>query len=147
MASIVHNRGKREALKGAIAWESDTLKVLLVTSSYTPDPDHNFVSSANAAELSGTGYVSGFAGSGRKALANKLVTQDDTNNLAIATADATEWAGINAGAAAWAIIYKPGTSDADSVIIATIDIPDVTTNGTAISVSWPEFAAGGIWAI
>lgn len=144
MASITHNRALVNFLKGSIAFIADTIKVMLVTASYTPDPDHNFASTPAAYELSGTGYVAGFAGAGRHALTNKAVTQDDTKDAAIATADPSTWTAISAGTAAWAIVYKEGTSDADSVIIATVDIPNVTTNGTDLTVNYPSFANDGI---
>lgn len=146
MASNTHNRGLLEFLKGNIAWLSSTIKVMLVTTGYSPNPDDNFVSAVTpiSNELSGSGYVGGFSGSGRHALTNKAVTQDDTKDAAIATADPSTWTAINAGTAAWAIVYKEGTSDADSVIIATVDIPNVTTNGTDLTVNYPSFANDGI---
>src|SRR5437868_7392947 len=106
MASNTHNRALVNFLKGSIAWLTDTIKVALVTASYSPNPDDNFMSTPAANELSGTGYVSGFAGSGRHALTNKAVTQDDTKDAAIATADPSTWTAISAGTAAWAIVYK-----------------------------------------
>lgn len=147
MASLLSNRAKREFLKGNIPWESGSFKVLLVAPAYTPDPDHNFVSQLSANELSGTGYQAGFSGTGRQALAGMSVTQDDTNNRAEATATPTLFSGINAGTIGYAVIYKVGTSDADSIIIATIDVPDTTTNGTDITINWLVAASGGIFYI
>lgn len=144
MASIVYNRAKSEFLKANIDWLDDTIKVLLVDADYVPNPDHNFVSSVSSEELSGTGYTGGFAGSGRKTLANKTVTQDDTNDRAAATADPSTWTAINAGTAAYAIVYKSVSSDADSPLIACIDIANVTFNGTDYTINWQSAANGGI---
>ncbi len=146
MASNTHNRGLVEFMKGNIGWLTSVIKVMLVNASYTPNPDYNFVTDISPAsvELSGTGYVAGFAGSGRHALTNKAVTQDDAKDAGIATADPSTWTAINAGTAAYAVVYKEGTSDADSVIIATIDIPNVTTNGTDLTVNYPTFANDGL---
>lgn len=145
MASNVYNRGRKEILKGNVPWETGTFKVLLVGPGYVPNKDHNYVSDVVASELSGgSGYIGGFAGSGRKTLTTLAVVQDDTNDLAEATASPTTWAAINAGTIGYAIVYKPVTSDADSFLLACIDLPDTTTNGTDIAVNWAVAASGGI---
>lgn len=145
--SITHNRGLCEISKGNAPWISGTFKVMLATALYVPNRDHNFISQASGNELSGSGYVAGFAGSGRKALTNKAVTQDDTLDAAVMTADASTWLLINAGIAAYAIVYFPVTNDADSFIIATLNIGPFTTNGTDLVINYPVAADGGLFKI
>lgn len=145
--SITHNRGLCEISKGNAPWVSGTFKVMLATALYTPNRDHNFVSDASGFELSGAGYVSGFAGSGRKALAGKAVTQDDTLDAAVMTASSSLWALINAGIVAYAIVFFPVTSDADSFLIATLSVGPFTTNGTDLTINYAAAADGGLFKI
>lgn len=143
MASLVYNRAKKEILDGTIDLVSNTIKVMLVTSSYVADDAHDFVEEAaddaNEHELSGTGYAAGFAGSGRKTLSNKAFSEDDGNNRGEFddTADIT-WTGIDAGTADAAIVYKHNSADTDSVLIAYIDTGGfpIVTNGGDLTIQW-----------
>ena len=144
MAALVYNRAKKEIMDGTIDLLTDTLKIMLVTSSYVADTDHDFVDEAGANdpidhELSGSGYTAGFGGSGRKTLSSNAVSEDDANDRAEFddTADIT-WTAINAGTAAAAILYKHNTSDTDSVLIAYIDTGGfpVVTNGGDLTIQW-----------
>lgn len=143
MASLVYNRAKKEILDGTIDLLSNTIKLMLVTSSYVADDAHDFVEEAaddaNEHELTGTGYDPGFAGSGRKTLAAKVISEDDANNRGEFddTADVT-WTGIDAGTAAGVIVYKHLTSDLLSVLIAYIDTGGfpIVTNGGDLTIQW-----------
>lgn len=147
MPSVVHNEAKRKILRGELALHTATIKVLLLDADYAPNPDTDFVSAINGDELNGTGYTPGFAGSGRKTLANQTVTRRDGEDRAVASADPLSWTGLDAGTAAFAVLYLPGTSDADSLIVASIDIPNTATIGTTLAVNWAAIADGGILAI
>ena len=111
------------------------IKVMLVQSSYTPDRDHQFVSSITdspSKELSGTGYVAGFGGSGRKACAGRDIVKVDASDLVKFVFDDMTWAAINAGTARYAYLIKEVTSDADSPIIGYADLNPtggITFNG------------------
>lgn len=137
MASLVYNTAKKEIMDGTIDLVNDVIKAMLVTSSYVANADHLFVDEAGANdpidhELSGTGYVAGFAGSGRKTLAGKAFTADLVNDRAEFDVNDLVWTGINAGTAAAVLIYKHLTSDALSRLIAYIDtggFPVVTNGG------------------
>lgn len=144
MANAYYNRGKKQILSGEIDLTNDTIQVMLVTSGYTHNPDHNFVDDGSANdpashEVSGTNYTTGFSGTGRKSLANKATTQDDTNDRGEFdnTVDTT-WSAVNGFTANAAIIYKRGTADTDSVLIAYIDTGGfpVTANGGDITIQW-----------
>jgi hypothetical protein len=133
--TTVYNKYKAQALNGLINLTTDTIKVLLVSSSYTVNADHHFVADVVAAELAGTGYA-------RKTLASPTVTEDDTNDLAFFDAADVVWTGANFGTVDAAIVYKLVTNDADSPLIACINLtPHVVTNGGDFTAQW---AAGGL---
>lgn len=116
---------------------ADTLKVLLVTTGYTFDPDNRFVSSAAGSEISVTGYTGGFGGAGRKSLASRTLSADDTNDRAAFDAADVTWTALGTGATiAAAIVFKELTSDALSPMIAYFDITDTPTNGGDVTLSW-----------
>jgi len=153
MASITSNRLRKLLLDAAagspsLNLTSDTIKVMLVMNTYTPNKDDNFVSAitnATSKELSGTGYVAGFGGSGRKTLASKTITQDDTNDVAFFDAADLTWATIDAGTVGFAAIIKEVSADSDSPILAVVDIsPDVVTNGGDYTITW---AADGLFKL
>ena len=136
MASRLYNAGLSEIMNGGIVLLTDTIKVMLVSPTYTFDPDHAFVSSVNTWELSGTGYVSGFGGGGRQALSSKTVTKDLVNDKAFFDAADLVWTSINAGTIGWCILIKEITNDAASKLIAALDPVDYATTGANVTVSW-----------
>lgn len=143
MASLLFNLGKKEILDGTIDLGANTIKAMLVTSSYTPNSDNDFVDDGGANdpidhELSGTNYAAGFAGSGRKTLGSITIVEDDGNDRAEFSAANLTWTGIDAGTAAGVIIYRHLTSDALSTLIAFIDTGGfpVVTNGGDLTITW-----------
>ena len=101
---VVSNRAHYLFMKGELDLDSDSLKVALMSSSYTPDKDTNtFV---NTFEISGTGYV---AGGG--ALTGNVVTQEDGSDIAKWDATDVEWAASTI-TARYAIIYNVTRGDA-----------------------------------
>lgn len=144
MASLVYNLGKSEIMDGSIDFSGDTIKIMLVDSSYVADDAHDYIDDGGADdpidhELSGTGY-----NQGGETLSNLAVTEDDTNNRAELdnSVDIT-WTGIDAGTAAGAIVYKVGTFDTNSTMICYIDTGGfpVVTNGGDLTI---QFNAEGI---
>lgn len=116
---------------------ADSIKVLLVTTGYTFNPDDRFVSSAAASEISVTGYTGGFGGSGRKTLASRTLSADDTNDRSAFDAADVTWTALGTGATiAAAILFKELTSDALSPMIAYFDLVDTPTNGGDITLQW-----------
>ena len=141
MAGLVYNSAEELFHNGGLDWDTSTgIKVMLVTSGYTPDADHQYVSEVTPAsnELSGTGYTGGYGGSGRKALSARAVTKDNANNRVLMddTADVT-WSAINAGTPAYAVVFREVTSDALSPLIACVAINSpVATNGGDYTLQW-----------
>jgi len=132
MANIVYNRARRRILQGSIVLSSATIKVMLLEAGYTPDKDHDFVSSVNSFEAAGTGYVGGFAGAGRKTVSNKIFTEDDSNDRAYMTGDSITWTGLNFGTIVAVVLIQEVTNDADSELLSYFDtagLPLVTNGG------------------
>jgi hypothetical protein len=86
MANVVFNSFKKKIMDGSIDLDTDTIKVMLVTSAYTPGQDaHDFKDDVTN-EVPGTGYTVG-----GQALANKAVAADNTDNEVVFDADDATW--------------------------------------------------------
>lgn len=132
MANFVYNTAAKrmwDRAVGTIDLLADTIKVMLVTSAYVANRDHEFVSSASGSEISATNYTGGFAGAGRKILGTKVLTTDLTNDRVEFDVADVPWAAIGGALNATinaAIVIKEVTNDAASLLIAYID----TVTGT-----------------
>jgi hypothetical protein len=131
-----YSSGKKKLWNGGIDLDSDTIKLALVTSSYTPDSDtHDFWDDVVANEASGTGYTA------------------DGATLASATVAATaanSWGTSRANSTAYAVgdIVKPASGNGHLYICVTAgtsagSVPTYPTthrgqvaDGT---VTWEEF--------
>lgn len=136
MSNIIYNAFKKNIMNGGIDLDTDTIKVALVTSSYTPDQDthEDFADVTN--EVSGTGYTAGGA-----ELANKAVTADNTDNEGVFDADDVSWADSTITARG-AIVYKSTGIAANDLLICYIDFTeDKVSSGGTFSIAW---AAEGI---
>ena len=114
----------------------DTVKVMLVTSSYVADRDNDFIEEgaddANEHEISGTGYTAGFAGAGRLTLGSKTITVDKGNDRGEFDCANLVWTGINAGTPSQMLVIEEITNDLASVLHAHVDsggFPIVTNGG------------------
>lgn len=116
-----------------ISLATDTIKLALVTSAYTPNIDtHDFWDDVSANEASGTGYTAGGA-----TLATPVVTTDTTNDLGKFTADTVTWTISSSLSARYAVLYKSTGVAGTSPLIGYIDLGATTTlsSGT-FSVTW-----------
>lgn len=131
MASAIYNSFKRDIMNGAIDLDTDTIKVALVTSSYTVDIDahDNFDDITN--EVSGTGYTAGGA-----ALATKTVTANNTTDKGVFDADDTAWTSSTITARG-AVIYKSTGTASTSKLICYVDFgsDQVSSSGT-FTIQW-----------
>lgn len=145
MASFMYNDGGYELRNGgSVNYASDTIEIILVKSTYTPNKDDTYTVLASA-EISGiTGYTGGYGGSGRKTLASKTITKDTTNDRDVYdAADPSAWtlgAGDTVGGA---VIAKKGSADDTTAkLIAYIDLPNTTTDGSSFPLT---FSPDGIF--
>lgn len=131
MADVIYNNFKKLIMNGGIDLDTDTIKVALVTSSYTPDQDvHDFFDDVTN-EVSGTGYTAGGA-----TLGSVTVTADNTDNEGVFDAADTSWTTATITARA-AVIYKSTGTASTSALIAYVDFGSdkVSTAGT-FTISW-----------
>jgi hypothetical protein len=144
MANGVYNKAKAEIAKNTIDLDGSTLKVMLVKSTYTFDPDHDFVDNGGANdpidhEISVSGYS-------RQTLTTKVVTQDNTNDFAYLDADDTVFSALASGqTVGGAVLYRDaGGADSANPCIAFYDLTDTPTNGGNITVQWAAAASGAV---
>ncbi|MFC9766043.1 hypothetical protein [Rhodococcus jostii] len=115
-----------------IDWNTDTIKVMLCTSSYTPDQDTHQYKSSVTNEVSGTGYTAGGA-----TLASATTTYTTGTNTLVLDAADSSWT-TSTITARYAIIYNstPGT-DATRPLIAYVDFgADVSTTAGTFTITW-----------
>lgn len=131
MASVVYNSFKRDIMNGSIDLDTDTIKVALVTSSYTPNIDthDNFDDITN--EVSGTGYSSGGA-----TLASVSVSVDTTDDEGVFDAADTTWTTATITARG-AVIYKSTGTPSTSKLICYVDFgSDKTSTAGDFTIQW-----------
>lgn len=131
MADVIYNSFKQKIMNGSIDLDTDTIKVALVTSSYTPNQDthDNFDDVTN--EVTGTGYTAGGA-----SLANKAVTADTTDNEGVFDADDVTWSSSTITARG-AVVYKSTGTASTSPLICYLDFgSDQTSSSGNFTITW-----------
>ena len=137
MANLIYNSFKRDQMNGSIDLDTDTIKMMLVTSTYTPNQDTHTKRSDVTNEVVGAGYTAGGV-----ALANKTVVVDNTGNTGVFDADDITIATATITARG-AVLYKSrgGASSADE-LIAYLDFGnDITSTAGNFVIT---FSASGI---
>lgn len=119
MASVFYNNYFEELGKGNINYSANTFKLMLVTTSYTPDVDTHAFRSDVTGEASGTGYTAG-----GQTVDSVTITQDNTNNRAVVdfadeTFSAVTLTNVNA-----AILYKSTGVSSTDILIAYIEFAE-----------------------
>lgn len=131
MADTIYNSFKRDIMNGGIDLDTDTIKVALVTSTYTVDQDahDNFDDITN--EVSGTGYTAGGA-----TLASVTVTVDNTDNEGVFDAADVTWS-TSTITARGAVIYKSTGTASTSKLICFLDFTtDKTSTAGDFVLQW-----------
>lgn len=124
MASFVYNSFWDDLAKGAIDMDTDTIKVLLTTSSYAEDKDAHLKRSSVTNEVSGTGYTA----------------DGETSTITVTKNTSTDTITITFGTVTWptstitarkAVYYKSrgGASSADELIAINDFGSDVSSTG------------------
>lgn len=119
----------------------DIIRVPLMRAAYTFDADHEAWGDAGVSsnEIAATGYVAD--GDGR-ALATKVVTQDDANDRGELDADDLAFLAIGNGlndTIAEIILFREqdaGPTDANRLLVAHTTVPSTTTNGGDVTLVW-----------
>lgn len=122
-----------KALNKEVDYDTDTIKVVLLTSSYTPNQDtHDYLDDVVANEVSGTGYTAGGA-----TLASKTLTYDGANNVTVLDAADVTWSASTI-TARYAVIYdaSPGTN-ATRPLIGYVDFgSDQSSTAGDFTITW-----------
>lgn len=141
MASKMYGNFLLKALNKEVDFDSDSIKVALVGSAYTPNQDtHDYWDDVVANEVTGTGYTAGGT-----ALAGKSATYDAATNVVILDANDVVWASSTV-TARYAVVYDDsGATNAQKVLLGYVDFgsDQSSTNGN-FTVTWD---ATGIFRI
>ena len=133
MPSKLYGNFLKQALNKEIDWDTDTIKVALLSSSYTPNQDtHDYFDDVSANEVTGTGYTTGGI-----TLASKTSTYDGTNNVIVLDAADVTWSSSTI-TARYAVVYDDsGASAASKALIGYVDFgsDQSSTNGN-FTITW-----------
>lgn len=133
MASKLYGSFLAKALNKEIDWDTDTIKVALLSNAYTPNQDtHDYFDDVSTHEVSGTGYTTG-----GNTLASKTSTYDaGTNVLVLDAADVT-WSSSTI-TARYAVVYDAsGGSAATNPLIGYVDFgSDQSSSNGNFTITW-----------
>lgn len=129
MADVLYTSFKRDVMNGSLDLDTDTIKVMLVTSSYTASAAHDKRDDITN-EVTGTGYTAGGA-----TLANKTVTNVST--AGVLDADDVVWS-TSTITARGAVLYKSrgGASSADELICYFDFGSDKISTAGSFTIAW-----------
>jgi hypothetical protein len=127
MANALYDLGRQGFLDGSIDWDTDDIRVALLTNGYTPNlVTHQFVSDLGANIVARSG-----------ALAGKTVA------LGVADADDVTFTGLTGSAVQYAAIFKHTGADGTARLIALLDtitgVP-FTPSGSDWTLRWSSGA-------
>jgi len=132
MASKLYGNFLLKALNKEVDFDSDTIKVALLTSSYTPNQDtHDYFNDVSANEVTGTGYTAG-----GNTLASKTATYDSGTNVIVLDAADVTWASSTI-TARYAVVYDSTGTASTSALIGYVDFgsDQSSTNGN-FTITW-----------
>jgi len=133
MASKLYGNFVVKSFNKEIDWDSDTIKVALLTNAYTPNQDaHDYFDDVVANQVTGTGYTSGGI-----TLANKTNTYNSATNVIVLDADDVTWASSTI-TARYAVIYNatPAT-DATRPLVGYVDFgSDQSSSNGNFTITW-----------
>lgn len=131
MADVIYNSFKRDIMNGSIDLDTDTIDVMLVTSSYTPNQDTHVDRADVTNEVSGTGYTAGGA-----AIGSKTVTADNTDNEGVFDGADVTWSTATITARG-AVLYKDTGVAANDNLICYLDFgSDQSSSAADFTISW-----------
>lgn len=132
------NKARYDALYAYL--NGATIKCVLLDEAYTPSKDHVFADDLTD-ELTCDGYT-------RKTLGTVVISQDDTLDLGKISAADVVWSALGPATGGptvgYAAFIKFVTEDADSPIIAIVDVGK-DTNGGAFTLSKHVANAAFLW--
>lgn len=138
MANSLFDWGRQGFLSGAILWDANSIKVLLMSAGYSVN-------------LNSTVYRASAAAAGAGVIWSSAVALSSTT-VASGVADALDHTltAVTGNSAAYMIIYQDTGASATSRVIAYIDTATglpVTPNGGDITIQWDNTAATKIFCL
>lgn len=133
MASKIYGPLLAKVFNKEVDYDTDTIKVALLSSAYTPNQDtHDYLDDVIANEVTGTGYTAG-----GQALASKTVTYDSTNNVTVLDAADVTWASSTI-TARYAVVYSDaGATNALKVLLGYVDFgSDQSSTSGNFTLTW-----------
>jgi len=154
MANGVFNRGY--TIAQVFDMTNSTFRVMLVSTGYTFNPDHDFVNSNTSSGSNGEPKVFEISvgGYSRQNLTQSRF-EDDTNDFAGLDASDTTFSALAAGGTiGGAVLYLYSSSgtlgaggttgDSGQNLVSFYDLVDTPTNGGDITIQWASTSAGGV---
>jgi hypothetical protein len=129
MASLIYNSAIDDMARGAIDFDSNSFKALLVTSSYTPNKDTHDKRDDVTNEVTGTGYTAGGVTTAC------TVTKDTANDRVTLHFAAVSWATSTITARALVIYKSTGTASTDNLVAYNDFGSDVSSTAGTFSVA------------
>jgi hypothetical protein len=132
MASKLYGNFLLKALNKEVDFDSDTIKVALLTSAYTPNQDtHDYFNDVSANEVTGTGYTQGGI-----TLSSKTATYDSGTNVIVLDAADVTWSSSTI-TARYAVVYDSTGTASTSALIGYVDFgsDQSSTNGN-FTITW-----------
>jgi hypothetical protein len=132
MSSKLYGQFLSQALNKEIDWDSDTIKVALLTNAYTPNQDaHNYYDDVVASQVTGTGYTAG-----GMTLTNKTNTYIPDTDVIVLDAENVTWSSSTI-TARYAVIYAVGGTNATSPLIGYVDFgSDQSSSNGNFTITW-----------
>jgi len=130
MASLIYDSCLEDEARGAIDYDTDTFKMMLVAAAYTPNKGTHLKRSDVTNEVSGTGYTTGGA------VVTMTINKDTTNHRLDITPSNPSWPSSTLTGRA-GVIYKSrgGAASADE-LVGYVDFgADVSSTAATFSVT------------
>ncbi|MCB1712292.1 MAG: hypothetical protein KDH96_07405 [Candidatus Riesia sp.] len=128
MADILYTNFLSVLSSGLVDLSSDTLKIALLSGSYTPDATDSLYSDVSGYEAIGTNYSAG-----GKTLTSLGLTTSGT--YLVATTDTVTWTNATITASG-AVIYVSGASAAEHYLVRWIELGDSTSVASNFTINW-----------
>jgi hypothetical protein len=139
MANLTMNEGIESILDRSIDWINDTIKIMAVSSVYTPNKDDQFIDAGGANDA-----VDARIGTDQT-LGSKAIQKDTTNDLVALDAADPTWTALASGSTIVGfVVYKDTGTPSTSKILGYIDVTDTPTNGGDITLQFATPANGGV---
>lgn len=139
MANLTYNEGIESIIDRNIDFIADTIKAILLSSTYTANKDDSFIDAGGASDM-----VDARIGTDQT-LGTKVTGKDTTSDFAYLDAADSTWTAVAGGSTVVGVgVYKDTGTPTTSKVICYLDVTDTATNGGDITVQYATPANGGI---